>query len=531
MSKKHSIVFFAALAVVYYAVLQWRTDKKDSAFFGGDTWEYQSMGVNFAKGHGIQKFGAMEPFDVYKFEKTVPLPATYYRNFISGAGKDDFFRTPAYPLFLGVAYKLFGVSPRAVKIIQLLMLVFIAASLPFLGRHYWGKPGFIGGVPAGLLYLKVNHSLAGVILTETLITAAVFIVLIAFLVYERQRRTLPACFLGVSLGCALLVKGSLIFLPLLTWGVLLTLAVLHRDPGGLKRLLVIIVSTILTVLPWSVYASVKSGGVIVLSTQGGYQLLTDNNEFCTDGGWHPEWIDKNDSWYNSDGIDTLHPLAKVINFYRCNTQLLPRFMFQKFYHGFWPMRFLWIFIGFALFDGICRIACRFTDLKIIRLVTTGPPMRVPTPMWVVAGNFLLVTLVFHAEFSIVPSRFVAPMDFVFALLCCVSAANLFMNIFRNISVKQAVGETGRGGPHRNFLGHFPDIILSEKEEVCSRKKECLVAMPGPRRESPREPRGRTEWARQRAAGQPPVSLMQSCVYFEDNRLMRLPGNIASAFMI
>ena len=87
------------------------------------------------------------------------------------------------------------------------------------------------------------------------------------------------------------------------------------------------------------------------------------------------------------------------------------------------------------------------------------------------------------------------------------------------------------GPRRNFLGHFPDIILSEKEEVCSRKKECLVAMPVPRSESPREPRGRAEWARQRAAGQPLVSLMQSCVYFEDNRLMRFRGNMALAFMI
>jgi len=36
-----------------------------------------------------------------------------------------------------------------------------------------------------------------------------------------------------------------------------------------------------------------------------------------------------------------------------------------------------------------------------------------------------------------------------------------------------------------------------------------VAMPGPRRESPREPRGRAEWTRQRAAGQPPVSLMDA----------------------
>lgn len=437
LSKRYSIVFFVSLVAIYYSVFQLRTDMKDSAFFGGDTWEYQSMGVNFAKGHGIQKFGAMEPFDVYKFDNIVPLPV-YYGDFVRGAGRDDFFRTPAYQLFLGIVYKMLGVSPSAVKILQLLMLVFIAASLPFVGRHYWGKPGFIGGVPAGVLYLWAEHNLAGVIMTETLITTAVFLVLMAFLVYERRRRTLPACFLGASLGCALLVKGSLIFLPFLTWGALLAGTVVHRRRGELKRLLVIVVSTVLTVLPWSVYASAKSGRVIVLSTQSGYQLLTDNNEFCTDGGWHPEWIDKNDSWYNNDGIDTLHPLVKVINFYGRHAQLLPGVMFQKFYHGFGPMKFLWIFIGFALFDGICRIAGRFADLKIIRLVIAGPPMRIPAPMWMVAGNFLLVTLLFHAEAVIVPSRFVAPMDFVFALLCCVSAANLFTNIYRNISAERKI---------------------------------------------------------------------------------------------
>jgi len=43
-------VFFTIIASVYYAVFLQIADLKDTAIFGGDTWEYQSMAVNFAKG-------------------------------------------------------------------------------------------------------------------------------------------------------------------------------------------------------------------------------------------------------------------------------------------------------------------------------------------------------------------------------------------------------------------------------------------------------------------------------------------------
>ena len=66
-SRTHAVLFFVLLASIYYLFWGARTDMKDTAFFGSDTWEYQSMGVNFAKGHGIQKFGSLESFKTYNF--------------------------------------------------------------------------------------------------------------------------------------------------------------------------------------------------------------------------------------------------------------------------------------------------------------------------------------------------------------------------------------------------------------------------------------------------------------------------------
>lgn len=411
---------------------------KDTAFFGSDTWEYQSMGVNFAKGHGIQKFGSLESFKTYKFENLTPLP-TYYEDFIYSAGQDDFYRSPAYPLFLGLVYRLFGISPRIAKALQLLMLVIIAASLPHIGYHYWRKIGFIGGIPAGFLYLTTNYKLSEEILTESLIAFTVFLVLVALIIYEERQKMVTACLLGFSLGFALLVKGSLIFLPILTFSVILTSTIINKNLGGLKRLLVIMVSTGIMVLPWSTYASVKSGELIFLSTQGNSQLLSDNTELCIDGGYHPGWVDNKAAFYNNDGIKNEHALEKVVNFYLHYPALLPRCLYAKFLRGFGPMPYLWIFAVFLFLDGIFRIINNRVKPEYSSDLKGRFVMRIPWPFWVLGGNFLLITFIFHAESVIVPSRFVAPMDFVFALLCCVIVLTFLSNIYRNLHAKQGGG--------------------------------------------------------------------------------------------
>jgi hypothetical protein len=431
ITKMRAVIIFSLLASIYYLIWVLKADIQDTAFFGGDTWEYQSMGVNFAKGHGLQKFGAMESFDSYKFEIPNPLPV-YYDRFILEAGRDNFFRTPAYPLFLGMVYKVFGVSPKIAKDFQLLMLVIIAASLPFIGYHYWGKLGFLGGIPAGFLYLAMNFKLAEEIMTEPLISLAVFFVILALLFYEGQQRMTTAILLGFSFGFGLLVKGTLIFLPILTFCLMFLRIMIEKNLDGLKRLLVVIFATLLTFLPWSIYASVKSGGLIFLTTQGSYEILDANNELCIDGMWHHEWSENKAAFYNNDGIDNSHVLEKVINFYWHHPSLFPRCMYAKFMRGFGPLPFLWIFTALLLLGGILRMINHWLKSEFIYGLKGLSLKQIPASFWMVAGNFLLVTLIYYGVEGIVPSRYVAPMDFLFALLCCVSAVIFLSNIISNM---------------------------------------------------------------------------------------------------
>ncbi|HEY3312284.1 MAG TPA: hypothetical protein VGK00_11650 [Anaerolineales bacterium] len=431
MKKILGVLVFLALAYFYYSFFINRLDTKDTAFFGGDTWEYQSMGVNFAKGHGIQKFGAMEPFDTYKFEKITPLP-DYYQEFFQDAGSDDFNRTPAYPYFLGLIYTFLGISPHIAKIAQLLLLIIIAAGLPFVGYFYWGIPGFLAGIPAGALYMATDYKLAGLILTEPLIAFSVFFFMLAFMLFEASPRKLTAFVLGLSMGFALLVKGSLVFIPILAIGLLLVKAILHKNKEEWIRLLVVIVATYVTIFPWSAYASRISGDFVLLSTQGTNQILADNNELCIDGDWHQEWVKNPAAFYYNDGIDKSHALQKVVNFYVHNPELFPRCMYAKFRKGYKALMFMWIFLGFLALDLLARFLGRLAKSKSIFFTVWQLKPWVPASMWIAALNFLLVTLVFHAESApgITPSRLVAPMDFIWVFLCCFAFINIIANLYR-----------------------------------------------------------------------------------------------------
>lgn len=421
-------VAFLALTAVYYVLFAGRLEMSDTAEFGGDIWEYQSMAVNFAMGHGVHRFGAMEPFETYKFAE-FDTPPAYYQEFFDLAGEQDFIRTPAYPLFVGIIYKLFGISPAVVKAIQLLMLAIIAASLPLIGMHYWGRIGLIGGIPAGFLYLSMNYVLADWILTETLISFSVFLVLVTFLLYEKREETRTAIFLGIALGLALLVKGSLVFLPILTGGVLLVRALRQRNVEKLRLLLFVAGAAALTVSPWSVYASGAADETIILSVQGDTQLLDDNNELCVDGGWHPEWAEDENAFYNTDGIDNSRAMLKVVNFYLKHPVLLPVCTYNKFIMGFGPLPFFWVFAGLLLMEWLFRWTVK--RMTQDSQPVSEPPFLIPVPFWVIFGNFLLITLIFHGENYVVPSRFVAPMDFIFALLLCVYLVRLGLMAYKS----------------------------------------------------------------------------------------------------
>jgi hypothetical protein len=398
------------IAVIYALIAVKLIPLDDKAFFGGDTWEYQSMGVNFVYGHGMQKFGGLEPFEKYQFN-VQPSREYLIDRFYARAGQNDFLRPPAYPLFLGIVYRVFGVSPLIAKNIQLILLCVIAAFLPFIGFRYWDKAGFIGGIPAGILFLASNYALANDIMTEVLVGFSSLLVILALMRYERAPAMFSSVLVGAALGYSLQVKGNLYFLPVFTAAWLFTRYIKKHDRNEIMRLLVIALTATLVVLPWSVYASVESGKFVFISTQATNQLLDDNNERCTNGSWNPDWRDDATAFYNSPGVRDDSAFVKVSKFYLANPGLFPRCMTAKVINSFGALSSVRILFIFLLLGVLLQLINRVHKSAPLQAFIERTRISIPAPIWITIGNLLVITMIFHGR-----ERYAAPLDFVFVLL-------------------------------------------------------------------------------------------------------------------
>lgn len=414
-SARGMIVLTAVLAVVYYGTFSRVASFTGYADFGGDIWEYQSMAVNFAKGHGIARFGGIEDFSVYSFEtdpavsRVMPAPLEHFLKAGKNGGVEWFFRTPGYYLFLGVIYKIFGVSPLIAEHIQLILLATVAASLPLIGRHYWHKTGFWSGLIASPIAIASNYRFSGVLYTESLITFAVFLIVVAYALFEARRTVPRALLVGIALGLGLLVKGSLVFIPPLLGLFLCFRWLWTRRTSDFVHLSAIIVAAVLTIAPWSIYASTQSGRFILLSTQAESILLDSHNEYVTNGAWYQEWRDDPQSFYNNDGLEGRSALLRVANFYRHHPILLPRIALEKLVAGFRPFPFLLVGGVLAFAEGCLLLWGR------MRGTPRESHTHIPLIFLIIFINFALITVLVHVSHVVYYSRIVKPMEFLFIL--------------------------------------------------------------------------------------------------------------------
>lgn len=355
------IILSLMLSCFYFLVFSHTADFSNDAYFGGDTWEYQSMAVNYAKGHGIQKFGGLEKFETYKFDQ---CDSVLLKEFNSDAGRTDVYRTPAYPLFIGTVYKLFGVDPAIAKEFQLILLILVASFLPWIGMYFSGRIGLLSGLIASPFYLLKYYMTAQYILTEPMITFMVFLIIITYIFHDRKNTVFSSVALGVILGSALLTKGSLIFIPLFICLYSIWKYFKTKEIKLLAHLFYMMAALSLTILPWSIYASSNEGELVLLSTQGKTLLLDCNNENTIDGQWHPEWRHGDTNmFYNHDNMQTSMPLLRVINFYTKNDVSFISSVKNKILTSHFAFPFLWLMIALFFAELIGRMLSRWTQNK------------------------------------------------------------------------------------------------------------------------------------------------------------------------
>lgn len=336
-ASSRQVLGFSAVIFTVLLLLQAITVRfADTAFFGGDTWEYQSMGVNLARGHGL-RFGGIEAFENYAFQPTKEAPPYLERFERLGreGGLVSFYRTPGYPVFLAGIYATVGVHPAAVRHLQLAMIALAASLLPFIGWRIWGKRGFGAGALAALPYYFQRRELADPIMTEPLIIFMLLALVLSCLAWDRRRTPGHTLAAGAMLGLGLLVKGSLIFLP-----PLLAAAMVWRARSSLTGLL-FLVGVAAPILPYSMYATSVNGSPVFLSTQGSVVFLDGNNEASIrTGGWAPEWKSDSTSFYNRPDIRERSTFGKIAAFYAAQPGALPIAIGKKLVVGFQGFRWL-----------------------------------------------------------------------------------------------------------------------------------------------------------------------------------------------
>jgi len=243
--------------------------------FNGDEIYHQSMAVNFIKGHGYPKVGGYEKFEEYKFilDKKDEYSIEFYKN---SAGPYSFSKHPVYPLFVAFIYFIFGINPIAVKYIQLIMIIIVSAFLPWLGYKFWNKKGFISGLIASPVFIINNCNFVSNIFTEPLIVFTIFLIILAYLYYKQKNTIFSISILGIILGFGLLLKGSLIFIPALVFIYLIRQYRKNRQKKILIHASLIVIITILTVLPWTIYANIKNQENVIIAKKGLEVLLNKN---------------------------------------------------------------------------------------------------------------------------------------------------------------------------------------------------------------------------------------------------------------
>jgi hypothetical protein len=361
------IILTMLLGNLYFHIISDKMKFKDVAYFGGDTWEYQSMAVNFAKGHGLHRFGGLEEFSTYKFDH---FDSALAIAFSADAGKFNAYRTPGYPLFLGMIYKLNGIDVIFAQKVQLILIIIVACMLPWIGYHYWGIKGLASGVLTGYLFLLNNYTSAERILTESLSTFMIALLIIAFIFFENKENKLRSGILGFLCGMALLTKGNVIFMPLIFLGYFGYTYLKLKRKSSLHNVVTFAICLTSTIAVWSIYATINEKSLVILSTQTANMLMDGNNErSIIDGAWHPEWT-HTDSFYKNDGLKGYPAIIRVANFYIHNISLAPTIFMNKLLHAYnYPFLLVASFLMLINFF-ISRLTVQIRNSKYFTLTLT-----------------------------------------------------------------------------------------------------------------------------------------------------------------
>jgi 4-amino-4-deoxy-L-arabinose transferase-like glycosyltransferase len=418
-----------------------------------DETDYHMEAVNLLHGK-FPVIGYTQPDSVYKL--CIPKGREFYFDMLKHIGPVTMLaRAPVYIISLAIAYKFLGISIYTITFLNIFFILAAACFLYLIAYNYLKDYAFFAmslGVWVWWHYFPVPLDVSD---AETLLLFA-----FSFLVYfldnaftkESKGRYLLA---GIATAFAMLSKGVFIMVPLL---VLFVLLIQHRRQlkAALSFASAYVIGVFILLLPWIIFINYKrvasvterqqsrerlkeitpnlhfnnnrdyiianaavdstlsvipqwmlTYGYNFYLTDGGFIVLTNqvtdevclmlNNEYCTDGGLHPEWKIISNSYYNTHPVHASATMRCLL-FYYHQPRYFVKIMSAKlavcrqFPHWFFLAGWVW---GMQIWDewlkkkgwqGKRNLVLLFAALLgIFVLFTAREAMLFIFPLWLLAA--------------------------------------------------------------------------------------------------------------------------------------------------
>ncbi len=192
------------------------------------------------------------------------------------------FHPPLYLYFLGVPFAVTG-SLAALQFLQCLVGALLVPAVGLVGRSAFSEPA--GLVAAGLAaFYPELVWFAAHFWAETLFTTLLWWAIERLIASDARASTLAAGTAGFLWGLAVLTRETVLyFLPLaalwLAW----------RRPGGARRAALLVATTLLVVLPWTLRNKLLFDAFVPVSTAGALNLWQGNARLAREQVYEEYW--------------------------------------------------------------------------------------------------------------------------------------------------------------------------------------------------------------------------------------------------
>lgn len=224
----------------------------------------------------------------------------------------------------------------------------MGAFLPYIGYLYWKRVGLVSGLIASAIFLnKYALMLPRDIMTEPFIVFMIFLTIVYTIVWQKNKTWYHALVLGIIMSYDLLVKGSLIYVPVMYLGYFLILW--RKKTVPLSQMVWLFLGICSIAVLWSVYGSLKLGKPVLLTTQDSLIVTMGNNERSMSG--EPYMVlPTDDSYYNKLEVMKMPLYLRVVTFYLNHREMIPGIFINKIRVAFENLAYFKILIFMLIIE-------------------------------------------------------------------------------------------------------------------------------------------------------------------------------------